>query len=75
MVKELHQLKGAGNPPPGDAVGQASLDLHPAKDDAARLGSQNTVTRLNRVVLPAPLGPMTALTSPRFTPKLTCSTA
>ena len=42
MVKELHQLKGAGDPLPGDAVGRASLDLHAAKDDAARLGGEKT---------------------------------
>ena len=38
-------------------------------------GDKKPVTRLNRVVLPAPLGPMTALTAPGATPKLTCSTA
>ena len=40
MVKELHQLKGAGDPLPGDPVGRASLDLLAAKNDAARLGGE-----------------------------------
>src|SRR3974390_2865022 len=36
-----------------------------------RSGVRKPVMRLNRVVLPAPLGPMTALTMPRGTAKLT----
>ncbi len=38
VVKELHQLKGAGDPLPGDPVGRVSLDLLPLKNDAAHAG-------------------------------------
>ena len=76
VVKELHQLEGAGDPLPGDAVGRESLDvLRPERRCGPAGGPESRVTRLNRVVLPAPLGPMTALTAPGGTPKLTCSTA
>ena len=39
------------------------------------VGLSNPVTKLNNVVLPAPLGPITLTVSPSFTSKLTRSTA
>ena len=75
MVKELHQLKGAGDPLPGDPVGRASLDLLAPKDDAARLGGEKTRHQVEQGGLAGAVGADDRLDVPRATPKLTCSTA
>jgi len=47
----------------------------PSKTTRPSLGGKMPVMELNSVVLPAPFGPMSANTSPRFTSKDTSSTA
>src|SRR5689334_8478095 len=47
----------------------------PSKTTRPAVGVNRPVTLLNRVVLPAPLGPMRANTSPRLMCRLTLSTA
>src|ERR1700694_3079094 len=47
----------------------------PSKTTRPAVGWNSPVTLLNSVVLPAPLGPMRAKTSPRLICKLTLSTA
>ena len=69
MVKELHQLKGAGDPLPGDPVGRASLDLHAAKDDAARLGGEKAGHQVEQGGLAGAVGADDRLDGARRHPK------
>ena len=56
MVKELHQLKGTGDPLPGDQVGRAPLDLLPLKDDATRLGGEKARDQVEQGSLAGAVG-------------------
>ena len=69
MVKELHQLKGPGDPLPGDPVGRASLDLLALKDDAARLGGQKAGHQVEQGGFAGAVGPDDRLDGPRRHPK------
>ena len=70
------QLEGARDAQLGDVVRRQAQQVLAVEHDAgARSGAMKPVSRLNRVVLPAPLGPRTPMISPRSTEKLTFFTA
>ncbi len=56
-------------------AGGSRVMSRPLKRMLPRVGSRNLVSRLKQVVLPAPLGPMSAWMSPRATFRLTLLTA
>src|SRR5690606_38077 len=58
----------------GDGEGQSEVDGHQA-GDVRPVGARNPVSRLNCVVLPAPLGPTRACTLPSATSRSIPSTA
>ena len=57
------------------ACGGSWLIAWPRKRTSPSVGASWPVSRLKKVVLPAPLGPMMLTISPRFTDRLTLSTA
>ena len=69
VVEELHQLEGAGDPPPGDAVGRASLDFLALKDDAALLGGQKAAHQVEQGGLAGAVGADDRLDGARRHPK------
>ena len=57
------------------ACGGIAVMSAPSNSMRPLLGATSPVIRLNKVVLPAPLGPITASASPPSTARLTVSTA
>ncbi len=57
------------------ACGAMAVMSAPSNTMRPLLGATSPVIRLNKVVLPAPLGPITASASPPSTTRLTASTA
>ena len=56
MFKELHQLEGAGDTPPGDGMGRQALDVCPLEADPALLGGQKTADQVEQAGLAGAVG-------------------
>ena len=70
-----HDLEGAADAAPAHLVGRQAVDARALKRDVPASGANTPAIRLNSVVLPAPLGPITAKIAPSGTAKLTSATA
>jgi hypothetical protein len=68
-------LERADDAAPRDLRGALAGDVLPLNRIVPVVGSRNFVSRLKQVVLPAPLGPMSAWIEPRTTERLTLLTA
>src|SRR5260370_35756167 len=66
---------GAGSPFGGGGGGGCPASSSPFRKMGPLVGLSTPVTQLKRVLLPAPLGPMMARSSPRGTVRLTLPTA
>ena len=62
--KRLHDLEGARDAAPRQQVRRHAGDVVAGIDDAAFAGRRNPVMIANRVVLPAPFGPISAVMRP-----------
>ena len=74
-MEELDVLKRTSDPAGGDLMRFLALDVIAFEPDLPPVAVKAPVIKLNKVVLPAPLGPMTALIAPSAIAKDTSLTA
>ena len=73
--KHTDQLKRPADPQTADLIAATAVMSVPRKRIRPVVGRTNPVRTLNRLVLPAPFGPMSATISPRCKAKLTAESA